>query len=157
MNLCNDRRLTRPERVSEGVPAGRLSDHEFRCEERTLSEQVARAGAVGELEALALAEKEYGVIADDVAAAHTEDAELVRLAGADVARPLMELGELGASGARGVRESARGTARSVDFLSMMKLDDLHVERGAETTHRLFHDLGENLNAKTHVGREEDGH
>src|SRR5262249_17919747 len=58
--------------VGDGVAAGGFAGEELCGANSTVSEEVAIRGAVGELDALAVAEQVDGVIADHVAATHAE-------------------------------------------------------------------------------------
>src|SRR5438552_15354360 len=73
------------EDVAHVVEARLAADDPERRANGADREGVARAGAVGDLDAVAVAQEHDRVIADDVAAAQGLDADLAGAAGADVA------------------------------------------------------------------------
>ena len=114
---------------------------------RADGEGVARRRAVGDLDAVAVAEEEDGVVADDVAAAQGLDADLVGAAGADVAVARVAGGRRQvAAGRLGERLSQvqRGPRGGVLLVPVVGLDDLHVVVGAEgaggVRHQPQHDV-----------------
>jgi hypothetical protein len=93
---------------------------------------------MGELEALALAGEDHGVVADDIAAAQSREADISGLAGASmaIAHALAARGEvdapaLGCGAAQGERR-ARGR---IDLVAVVHLQDLDVVILAEAARR----------------------
>src|SRR5690606_24089743 len=118
--------------------------------ESTAREEIAVARAVGQLEALAVAEEMDRVVADDVTASDTENADLVLRSGANLAVPSPQLAELRANRLGRLGKTDRGPARRVDLLPMVHLDDLDVELGTEPAQGMLEDLDEHLHAAAHV-------
>ena len=92
---------------------------------------VAALGAVGELEALAQAGEDDGVVADDVAAAQRDDADLARRCACRrcprAPAAWLRSKSRPQAGGDGAAERQRGAARRVDLHAVVDLDDLGVE------------------------------
>ena len=113
---------------------------------------------MGDLEPLAEPAEVGGVLADDVAAAHRVDADLLAGARADlplaaVARDLAEIALERLGEHRGHRQ--RRARRRVLLLPVVQLDDLDVVVVAERARRLRQEAEEHVHAERHVRRQHD--
>src|SRR5690606_31751507 len=102
--------------------------------QRTTSEDRPITRPVDQLDALALAEEHQGVLADRVAAAHAEHADLLQVPGAAERRAIgdRDLGE-GAAGrlGDGLTDAQRGAGRGVALEAVVQLDELGLPLGPE--------------------------
>ena len=111
---------------------------------------------MGDFDALAETEQMNGMIADDVPAAQRHDGELVRAAWAGPPFSSMAQREVGARFAHGLREPERRAAGGVDFLPVVRFDDLDVVVRAQSRGGHAGHLGDRFHAGAHVGGPEDG-
>src|SRR5438128_2389978 len=103
-----------------------------------------------ELDALAFAEEEDGVIADDVAASEGVHADLGWIARARTPFAPVHPASV-ARGSHDLAEANRGAARRVDLGAVVRLYDLHVVSGTERRERLLDERREHVHPDAHVG------
>jgi hypothetical protein len=139
------------EQVLDRVATGGTTEEKTRRSQGAVAEEIAARRAVRELEALALAEQHHRVIADDVAAADGMHADFAARPRADLSRASVDDRAVGVEASAGrFDEASRGAARRIDFLAVVRFDDLDVEGEAESTGRLLDELGQELHAEAHV-------
>mmetsp|Transcript_6334 Transcript_6334/g.25725 ORF Transcript_6334/g.25725 Transcript_6334/m.25725 type:complete len:413 (-) Transcript_6334:1763-3001(-) len=145
--------------VVHAEQAGGLAGQEARRAQAALGIDAAAAGLVADLDALAGAGEQHGVVANDVAAAHGGEADGGRVARAGDALAAVDGAGLQVTAQRigdDLAHLQRGAAGRVDFVAVMGLDDLDVEAFVHRPCREVEQLEHDVDADAHIGREDDG-
>src|SRR5512139_1870585 len=147
-------RPSQAEDVAHPVPPHRLVGQPQSSADGAAGEAVAALGAVAELEALADAGEDHGVVTDDVAAAQGDDADLLVGALADDAlagQADAALEVAAEAGGNGAAKGEGGAARGIDLEPMVDLDDLGIEGVAQRRGGALDEGEEDVDADAHVG------
>jgi hypothetical protein len=110
---------------------------------------------MGDLDPLAGAGEEDGVVADDVAAAQRREADAARAALAVAVVDGAAVERLALRGSDDLAHAQRRAARRVDLHAVMRLDDLDVEALGERARRDVDQLHDHVDADAHVRRHDD--
>src|SRR5690349_16373238 len=108
---------------------------------------------MGELDDLAFARKEDGMLADHRTAAEGGEADIAAPTGTGmaVARPHGMLGKRNIPSFRGgAAEEERGSGGCVDLVLMVHLEDLDIEIRIERARRLAHEGSKQVDAEAHI-------